>query len=83
MLLFLISSESIFDRRSKVSTSFDTAKQLGIFICSRQDFGLWSPFVASIPPRRNNSKKIWPNYLEIAKTRRNFASDLRIERYNG
>ena len=39
----------------------------------RQDFGLWFPFVASIPPRRNNSKKIWPKYLEIAKTRRTFA----------
>ena len=49
----------------------------------RQDFGLWAPFVASLPPRRNNSEKIRPKYLEMAKTRRNFASDLRIERYNG
>ena len=39
----------------------------------RQDFGLWAPFVASLPPRRNNSEKIWPNYLEFAKTRRTFA----------
>ena len=38
----------------------------------RQDFGLWPPFVASLPPRRNNSKKIWPKYLEFAKTRRTF-----------
>jgi hypothetical protein len=40
----------------------------------RQDFALWPLFVASIPLRRNNSEKIWPKYLEIAKTRRNFAS---------
>jgi hypothetical protein len=40
----------------------------------RQDFGLWFPFVASIPLRRNNSMKILPKYLEIAKTRRTFAS---------
>ena len=46
----------------------------------RQDFGLWPPFVVSSLSRRNNSEKIWPNYLEFAKTRRNFASDLRIER---
>ena len=39
----------------------------------RQDFGLWFPFVASIPLRRNNSMKILPKYLEIAETRRNFA----------
>ena len=48
----------------------------------RQDFGLWAPFVASLPPRRNNSEKISRISLEIAKTHRNFASDLRIERYN-
>jgi hypothetical protein len=40
----------------------------------RQDFGLWFPFVASIPLRRNNSMKILPKYLEIAKTHRTFAS---------
>jgi hypothetical protein len=40
----------------------------------RQDFGSQASFVASIPTRRNNSKKIWPKYLEIAKTRRTFAS---------
>ena len=39
----------------------------------RQDFGLWPPFVASSLSRRNNSAKIRPKYLEIAKTRRNFA----------
>ena len=40
----------------------------------RQDFALWPPFVASIPLRRNNSEKNWPKYLEIAETRRTFAS---------
>ena len=30
--------------------------------------------------RHNNSKKIWPNYLEIAKTHRTFALWLRIKR---
>jgi hypothetical protein len=40
----------------------------------RQNFGLQASNVASIPLRRNNSMKIWPKYLEIAETRRTFAS---------
>lgn len=46
----------------------------------RQDFVLWPLFVVSSPPRRNNSKKIWPKFLEMTETHRTFASDLRIER---
>ena len=34
------------------------------FMLLRQDYGLWAPFVADSPDRRNNSKKIWPKYLE-------------------
>ena len=49
----------------------------------RQNFDSQASIVASIPPRRNNSMKIWTKYLEIAQTRRTFASDLRIKRYNG
>ena len=40
----------------------------------RQYFGSQASNVASIPLRRNNSMKIWPKYLEIAETRRTFAS---------
>ena len=40
----------------------------------RQNFDSQASIVASIPLRRNNSMKIWPKYLEIAKTRRTFAS---------
>ena len=34
------------------------------FMLLRQDYGLWAPFVADTPYRRNNSKKIRPKYLE-------------------
>ena len=40
----------------------------------RQNFDSQASIVASIPLRRNNSMKIWPKYLEMAKTRRTFAS---------
>ena len=40
----------------------------------RQNFDSQASIVASIPLRRNNSMKIWPKYLEIAETRRTFAS---------
>ena len=40
----------------------------------RQYFDSQASIVASIPFRRNNSMKIWPKYLEIAETRRTFAS---------
>jgi hypothetical protein len=56
----------------------------GLFLCScDRDFGSQASNVASLPPRRNNSEKISRISLEIAKTRRTFASDLRIKRYNG
>ena len=51
--------------------------KLGKLISARQDFGAWRRFVASLPLRRNNFKKICRNYLERAETRRNFASWLR------
>ena len=44
----------------------------------RQNFDSQASIVASIPLRRNNSMKIWPKYLEIAETRRTFASTKHI-----
>ena len=46
----------------------------------RQDFVLWPLFVVSSPPRRNNSEKIWPKFLESGKSRCTFAVANKLQR---